>query len=79
VEHAVRFEQAARLEDVLGRRTQLLLRAPEDALEAAPEVAARMAALLDWDPARQAAEVEAFTALVRGSLCCRESAEDTSP
>lgn len=79
VEHAVRFEQAARVEDVLARRTQLALRAPEAALEAAPEVASRMGALLGWDAARQAAEVAAFTTLVEGSLCCRRSSGAPAP
>lgn len=71
VEHAVVAEQAARIEDVVARRTQLLLRAPEATLEAAPEIAARMGALLGWDDARRDTEMEALTALVRGTLGCR--------
>lgn len=71
VDHAVCEEQAARLEDFFARRTQLLLRAPESAVRAAPEVAARMGELLGWDVARQNAEVETFSAEVRATLECR--------
>lgn len=73
VDFAMAEEHALRLEDVLGRRTQLLLRAAEDALAAAPAVAARMAERLGWDAARQAEELAAFEAEVRGCLACREA------
>jgi glycerol-3-phosphate dehydrogenase len=52
VDVAVDEEQAETLEDLLGRRVPLLLRARDQGLRAAPEVARRMAAKLGWDPAR---------------------------
>jgi glycerol-3-phosphate dehydrogenase len=48
VDHAVRTELAATVDDVLGRRVPLLLMARDQGLGVAPEVARRMGALLGW-------------------------------
>jgi glycerol-3-phosphate dehydrogenase len=64
VDVAVDEEQALALDDVLGRRVPLLLRARDQGLAAAPRVAARMADKLGWDAARTAAEVERYRKIV---------------
>lgn len=60
VDFAVEKELAKTVTDVLLRRTQLYYRDTDQGLSAAPAVARRMAELLGWDSARQAAEVRAY-------------------
>jgi glycerol-3-phosphate dehydrogenase len=62
VDVAVDEEQALTLEDTLGRRLPLLLKARDQGLGAAHKVAERMGEKLGWTPSR----VEAETALYRG-------------
>ncbi len=67
VDAAVDEELACTVEDVLGRRVPLLLRARDQGLAAAPKVAARMAARLGWDPARTEAEASKYRAVVENT------------
>jgi glycerol-3-phosphate dehydrogenase len=64
VDEAVDHEQAQTVDDVLGRRVPLLLRARDQGLGAAPAVAARMGKKLGWNAARVAAEVAAYQQVV---------------
>jgi glycerol-3-phosphate dehydrogenase len=64
----VRQEMAVTVEDVLARRTRTLFLNAREALEQAPQVAARMAAELNRDAAWQAREVADFNAVARGYL-----------
>ena len=64
----VRNEWALSVEDVLSRRTRALILDARAAMEAAPVVAALMAAELGRDEAWQEAEVAAFCALAEGYL-----------
>lgn len=57
---AVTHEGATTLSDVLTRRTRLAIERPDGAAEAAPDVAALIGPLLDWDARRQAAEITAY-------------------
>jgi len=59
---AVRQELALGLDDVLTRRMRLSMARRDRGASLAPRVAEIMAAELDWDSDRQAAEVEAFLA-----------------
>lgn len=67
VDHAIEEEMASTLVDVLLRRTQLMLRDRDQGLEAAPAVAARMAARLGWSEARRAKETADYEAEVARS------------
>lgn len=67
---AARAEMARTVEDCLARRTRALLLDARAALEAAPLVATLMARELGRDEAWERAQVEAFTALAQGYLCC---------
>ena len=77
VDVAVDEEQALTVEDVLGRRLQLLLRARDQGLGCTERVARRMAARLGWDEARTTREIEHYRAVVASAfraaslgLCC---------
>ena len=59
---------ARTVEDVLARRTRALVLDARAALEAAPEVAALIAAELNEDAAWQERQVAAFRALAAGYL-----------
>lgn len=63
---AARHEMARTLEDVLSRRTRALLLDAKAAIEAAPAVAAVLAAELGRDGAWAAGQAEAFAALAEG-------------
>ena len=63
VDQAVGFEQAHTLDDVLSRRTRLLLCDAAAAIDLAPRVAGRLAALQGQSPAWRDAEVRRFVAL----------------
>ena len=56
---------ALRLDDVLARRTRLLLEERESGMGVAPEVARLMAGELGWSEARADEEIARYTALVR--------------
>lgn len=64
----VRHEMARTVEDVLARRTRALLLDAQSALEAAPRVAALLAAELGRDAAWQAHQVRLFHHLALGHL-----------
>lgn len=63
VVYACRYEMALRLEDVLARRTRLLLEALDQGTRVAPDVAQLMGKELGWSPARIHAEEEQYTTL----------------
>jgi len=73
-EWAARHDMARSVQDVLARRTRALLLDARASIEAAPKVAALLAAALGRDAAWQAREVEAFTGFARSYLAC-ESGE----
>jgi len=62
----VRHEMARTVEDVLARRTRALILNARASIEAAPLVAALVAAELGFDEAWQARQVAEYTALARG-------------
>lgn len=68
VAHAIRFEMARTVDDVLARRTRSLLLNAKAAAEVAPTVAAIMAAELGRDDVWQAEQVRAFVAEARGYM-----------
>jgi len=68
VVRAVRHEQARTLEDVLSRRTRLLILDARAAIEAAPAVAALLARELGRDEAWAGQQVLEFTKLAEGYL-----------
>jgi glycerol-3-phosphate dehydrogenase len=68
VRRAVRSEWARTLEDVLARRTRCLFLNAGAAIEAAPVVAAIMAAELGWTEDRQAAEIKQFNVIAKAYL-----------
>jgi glycerol-3-phosphate dehydrogenase len=63
VETALEDEMALTLEDVLERRTRLLLFDPRQGLDAVEPVAALMAARLGWSDTRRAGEIESYRTL----------------
>ena len=64
VDWAVEQEMAARLVDVMVRRTQLFYRDHDQGLGAVKVIAARMQELLGWDDARTTQEVDIYNAEV---------------
>lgn len=65
--HAVRYEWARNVDDVLSRRTRALLLDRRAALAAAPDVARLLAGELGWDDARVELEVQRFA-----EVCTKE-------
>ena len=63
---AARYEMARTVDDVLARRTRALLLDARASIEAAPEVAALLAAELGHDASWEADQVGAFTEIARG-------------
>jgi len=63
IAHVLDEEMALTLEDVLERRTRLLLFDPEQGLACAAAVAETAAARLGWDASRTAAELDGYRAL----------------
>ncbi len=64
VVYACRGEMAMTLEDVLARRTRIMLEDAERGASIAPQVAALMAGELDWSSEQVCAEVKKYRALV---------------
>ncbi len=60
VVYAVTHEGARHLDDVLTRRTRISIETFDRGVSAAPAAAALMGAVLDWDPARTADEVDHY-------------------
>jgi glycerol-3-phosphate dehydrogenase len=73
VSYAVAFEQATRLADVMIRRLGIFYRVAGQGMEAAPEIAAHMAALLGHDAEWARAEVADYEAHVRDNRAAVES------
>ncbi|MDP7114359.1 MAG: glycerol-3-phosphate dehydrogenase/oxidase [Myxococcota bacterium] len=65
--HAIREEGALTLEDLFARRTEILLKAPDQGLECLDTAADLAGAQLGWDAARRAAEIESYQRLVADS------------
>jgi glycerol-3-phosphate dehydrogenase len=63
VAYAVTHEGALHVEDVLARRTRLLIESPDAGVPAAPQVAAIMGGLLGWSRRRRAVEVRKYAEL----------------
>jgi glycerol-3-phosphate dehydrogenase len=63
VAYAVLFEGALHVEDVLARRTRLLIESRDRGVAAAPAVAAVMGGLLGWGRRRRAAQVREYAEL----------------
>ena len=61
---AIDEESAATVEDVLGRRVPLILRARDQGLAIAPQVARYMQRRLGWSEARTSGEIAAYEAVV---------------
>ena len=70
---AARHEAARTVEDVLSRRTRVLLLDARASIEMAPAVARLLAEELGHDEAWQEAQVDAFTRLARGYLVVSSS------
>ncbi|ARA93488.1 FAD-dependent oxidoreductase [Rhodothermaceae bacterium RA] len=71
---AVRHEMARTVEDVLARRTRLLLLDARASIEMAPKVAALMAAELSRDDAWQQAQIEQYRTVAEGYLIAPDQA-----
>lgn len=74
VDEAVELEHALTLEDVMVRRVPFLLRAKDQGLGAARQVAARMGAKLQWNGQRVDSEVAAYEAEVAKNRAYRGGA-----
>jgi glycerol-3-phosphate dehydrogenase len=79
VVHAGRAELALTLEDVLARRTHIVIEDRRHGLDAAEDVAALMAAELGWSPTERARQVAAYTAYVREQYVALTQPFDPSP
>lgn len=73
VDHAVEEELAKTVEDVLARRTQMLLRGTDQGLDVAERVADRMAKRLGWTRETRAASIAEYAATVARSRRFRTS------
>lgn len=69
VEYLVECEMAARLEDVLARRTDAYVFTADHGCNIAPQVARAMAPLLGWDDVRIAQEIADYRAIAENSAC----------
>ena len=75
IAHVLDTEMALTLEDLLERRTRLLLFDPRQGLEGLGAVAETAAARLGWTRERTAAEVEAYRALAASLRLARAGGE----
>jgi glycerol-3-phosphate dehydrogenase len=78
VAFACTHEGALRLDDVLSRRTRIAIETRDRGAAAAPHAAALMAAELNWDEARTAAEVAAYLELIAAELEAETMPDDLS-
>jgi glycerol-3-phosphate dehydrogenase len=76
VNHAVENELTITLRDFMRRRTQLEIRAFDQALDVAPRVCKRMASLLDWSTQVENEQLASFVQEARQSMKWRDEAED---
>jgi glycerol-3-phosphate dehydrogenase len=72
IDVAVDEEQALTVEDVLGRRVPLLLRARDQGLGAVERVAARMGGKLGWDAARVQVEADHYRKIVANTRAFKQ-------
>lgn len=79
VAYACRHEMALTLDDVLSRRTRLVLEDRKQGQEVAREVADLMAAELGWDEAEVMRQVAAFGAIVRREYQERRGDDGSRP
>src|SRR4030095_7372331 len=70
--HAIRIEQCLRLSDFILRR-RVLGFSPDQGLSAVQKITSLMAEELQWSPARQAAEVEAYQAQINRTQAFRQT------
>ncbi len=73
VDEAIDAEFAQTLDDVLSRRLTLVLRARDQGLGIAEQVAQRMAQRLGWSPTRTAAELATYREVVESTRAFRRS------
>jgi glycerol-3-phosphate dehydrogenase len=81
IRYAVTHEGARHLDDVLSRRTRVAMETADSGLACAAEVARLLAPLLDWDEAREAAELEDYrrqVTLVKEAAGKAESDEEAA-
>jgi glycerol-3-phosphate dehydrogenase len=78
VVYACTHEGAARLDDVLSRRTRITIETRDRGAAAAPHAAALMAPELGWDPARTQAEIERYLAMIAADLAAETMPDDLS-
>tara|TARA_Y100001936_G_scaffold245575_1_gene287765 strand:- start:5229 stop:6227 length:999 start_codon:yes stop_codon:yes gene_type:complete len=76
VVHAVRFEAALHLEDVLTRRTRLSIESPDRGTNSALQVAELMARELNWDQKRVDSEVAHYLDRVAAERASNEQFDD---
>ena len=74
--YAVTHEDARHLDDVLERRTRILIETADGGAECAPAVAEMIAPLLGWDEATLLAEIEGYRAQVVLERTVASSAHD---
>ena len=74
VAYAVTCEGALKVEDVLARRTRLLIESDDQGVPVAPAVASTMGGLLGWGRKRRSAEVRAYEELAEGDNAALASA-----
>ena len=74
VEFAVQHDLARTIDDVLSRRTLILLTARDQGLDVVEQVASIMGELLSWTSDRQAAEIARYRDAVAASRCFRQPA-----
>jgi len=79
VVYACRYEMALTLDDVLSRRTRLVLEDKKQGVGIAREVAEIMAAELGWDAAEAARQVKAYRAVVRREYQERPEEDGSRP
>ena len=78
VVHAVRFEAALHLEDVLTRRTRLSIESPDRGTDSAIQVAELMARELSWDQRRLDSEVAHYLDRVAAERASNEQLDDVT-
>ncbi len=76
VAYAVTHEGALHLDDVLTRRTRMSVETTHRGVAAGPTVAAVMGALLGWDEATTAGEIDHYEARVRAELDSQSQPDD---
>ena len=74
--YACRYEMAMTLDDVMSRRTRLVLEDRQQGRAAAREVVAVMAAELGWDEAEVTRQMDAYDAITREEYGMRKRGQD---